>query len=158
MVLLNLRTDNNNNITLAKFDTLFQESYIQFSNVSNNSIFNSGLSNNFFKIYSPNISTDLGLKYYSNILNVKTVDSPFLLNNSFTYFPNDYTPISHYQFTEPTTTPITNFNFNRAFDINDTTYWQSDNVYNPDNGIARTDVNSYKFEDSYGHFIKIKFP
>jgi len=89
---------------------------------------------------------------------VKTVDSPFLLNNSFTYFPNDYTPISHYQFTEPTTTPITNFNFNRAFDINDTTYWQSDNVYNPDNGIARTDVNSYKFEDSYGHFIKIKFP
>ena len=158
MVLLNLRTDNNLNTTLAKFDTLFNESYIQFSNISNNYIFNSGISNNFFKIYNPNIPNDLGIKYNSNILNVKTIDAPFLLNNSYTYFPNDYTPISDYQFTEPSTTPITNFNINRSFDINDTSYWQSDNVYNPDNGIARDDINTYKFQDSYGHFVKIKFP
>ena len=34
----------------------------------------------------------------------------------------------------------------------------SANVYSPITGLSRTDDNTYKFQESYGHWIKIKFP
>jgi len=36
MVLLHLKTDNALNTTLAKFDSLYQDSFIQYSNINNN--------------------------------------------------------------------------------------------------------------------------
>ena len=155
MVLLNLKTDNDSNIILAKFDSVFTESYIQYSNINSN-IFISGLSNNHFKIVNANNNDDLGLRYSNNFLNVKNIDSIFIKNNSLTFFPNEFTSINDYVITEPSA--ITGFECSRCFDLNDGSYWQSENVYNSIDGIARTDLITHKFQDSYGHYIKIRFP
>lgn len=155
MVLLNLKTDNDSNIILAKFDSVFNQSYIQFSNINSN-IFISGLSNNHYKIVNANNNDDLGLRYSNNFLNVKNIDSIFIKNNSLTFFPNEYTPINDYVITEPSA--ITGFESSRCFDLNDGTYWQSENVYSSIDGMARTDLISHKFQDSFGHYIKIRFP
>ena len=39
MVLLHFRTDNSNNEIMAKFDSLYQGSYIQYSNIEGNIYF-----------------------------------------------------------------------------------------------------------------------
>jgi len=54
MVLLQLRTDNLNNLILAKFDSIYDRAFIQFSNI-NNVIYYAGLSNNFIILIIPEI-------------------------------------------------------------------------------------------------------
>jgi len=155
MVLLHLKTDNLDNLILAKFDSIYDKAYIQFSNL-NNFIYYAGLSNNSIKIYNPNNSRDNSLIYSSNILNVDCIDTQIIKNYNYSFFPNYYTPIDDYSFTEPTT--ISLFDFSRCFDLDNSSYWMSANVYSPITGIARTDLPVYKFQESYGHWIKIKFP
>lgn len=155
MVLLQLRTDNLQNLVLAKFDSIYDRAYIQFSNV-NNFIYYAGLSNNSIKIYSPNNSRDNGIIYNSNILKVDCIDTQIIKNYNYSIFPNYYTTLDEYSFTEPST--ISLYDFSRCFDLDFNSYWMSANVYSPLTGLARTDDNTYKFQESYGHWIKIKFP
>lgn len=155
MVLLQLRTDNLNNLILAKFDSIYDRAFIQFSNI-NNVIYYAGLSNNSIKIYNPNNSRDNGLVYSSNILDIDCIDTQIIKNYNQSVFPNYYTLLDEYNFTEPST--ISLFDFSRCFDLDLTSYWMSANVYSPVTGLARTDDNTYKFQESYGHWIKIKFP
>jgi len=155
MVLLHLKTDNLDNLILAKFDSIYDRAYIQFSNI-NNFIYYAGLSNNSIKIYNPNNSRDNALNYSSNILKVDCIDTQIIKNYNQSVFPNYYTLLDEYSFTEPST--ITLFDFSKCFDLDFSSYWMSANVYSPITGFARTDNNTYKFQESYGHWIKIKFP
>lgn len=155
MVLLQLRTDNLDNLILAKFDTIYDKAYIQFSNI-NNFIYYAGLSNNSIKIYNPNNQYDNGLNYNSNILKVDCINTQFIKNYNYSVFPNIYTLLDEYNFFEPSS--ISLFDFSRCFDLNFSSYWMSANVYSPITGLARTDNDIYKFQESYGHWIKIKFP
>ena len=155
MVLLHFRTDNSNNEIMAKFDSLYQGSYIQYSNIGGN-IYLGGLSNNHIKFFNFNNSNDRGLKYNDNILSVENINCLNLKNNDVRYFPNPQTPISHYELNEPSA--ISSFGCANCFDLNNFSFWQSENVYSSINGIARTDTNIHKFQNSYGHYIKIRFP
>jgi len=155
MVLLHLRTDNIQNLILAKFDSIYDRAYIQFSNI-NNFIYYAGLSNNSIKIYNPNNIFDNGISYNSNILKVDCFDTQIIKNYNFTIFPNIYTLLDDYNFFEPTS--ISLFDFSRCFDLNFSSYWMSANIYSPISGLSRTDDNSFKFQESFGHWVKIKFP
>lgn len=155
MVLLHFRTDNLANLILAKFDSIYDEAYIQFSNV-NKFIYYAGLSNNSIKIYNPNNPNDIGVLYNNNILSVQSVDIKTLRNFNNTIFPNSYTLLNEYQFTEPTVVSLADFT--RAFDFDNLTIWRSASVYTYPNGTSITNDPNFKFKDSYGHYIKIKFP
>jgi hypothetical protein len=155
MVLLHFRTDNSNNISLAKFDTIYNQSYIQFSNINNNNLFLIGLSNNNFKCFNPNLSTDDGLLYNNNILSINTINTKFLKNNDVSIFPNIYT--SGYEISGQTG-GIVPTDPSRCFDMNDDTIWQSVATYDSLNGSALTFNQNYRFGNSYGDWIKIKFP
>jgi len=156
MVLLHLKTDSVDNIALAKFDTIYNQAYIQFSNISNNQTLYAGLSNNNLKIYNKNYSEDEGLIYNSNILSIHTINTKFVKNNNFTFFPNNYTSMGGYDITGHGYSAFPTEPF-KCFDMNDATYWQSVSTYKPD-GSAITENNNFKFIDSYGDWIKIKFP
>lgn len=169
MVLLHLKTDNENNISLAKFDTNYSQSYIQFSNINTNQTFLAGLSNNNLKFFNPT-TNDEGLKYSDNLLTIKNINNKQLKNNDFTIFPNLET-INTYEITgtSPQTAPVGQ---SRCFDLDDSSFWQSFESYNQDrttNGNINTavaivdDNDSYSFKYSsigraYGNWIKIKFP
>ena len=84
MVQLHMKTDNNNNITLAKFDTNFSQAYIEFSNINNNQVLLAGLSNNNLKFFNSNVKTDEGLTYNNNLLSVKNINTKFIKNNDNT--------------------------------------------------------------------------
>lgn len=156
MVLLHLKTDNTNNLVLAKFDSIYDDAYIQFSNI-NNSIYYAGLSKNSIKIYNPNNAKDNGLFYNNNILSVRNIDTQIIDYNSYTVFPNDFTPFGEYEFTEVDT--IGTNKCDRCFDNDDTTFWNSPSIYNPLTAFVRSDFASrYTFQDSVGYWIKIKFP
>jgi hypothetical protein len=155
MVLLHFRTDNSNNEVMAKFDSLYQGSYIQYSNISGN-VYLGGLSNDQIKFFNSNNSDDRGLRYKNNIISVDNINCLNLKNNEFRIFPNPQTPISNYELNEPTS--ISSFGCINCFDINNFTFWQSENVYSSINGFARTDTTIHKFQNSYGHYIKIRFP
>lgn len=155
MVLLHLRTDNSDNYILSKFDSLYDSSYIQFSNINNN-VYLQGLSNNSFKIFNINNVNDNGIVYNNNILSVKTVNSQFFNYNNYTVFPNDYTIINSYVITEPIS--ISGFGVYNCFDLNASSYWRSTNIYEFNTGISLRTNLIYKFQEDYGHWIKIKFP
>jgi len=155
MVLLHFRTDNSNNEVMAKFDSLYQSSYIQYSNI-NGYVYLGGLSNNQIKFFNSNDLNDRGFRYNDNIISVDNINCLNLKNNEFRVFPNPQTPLSNYEFTEPTST--SSFGCANCFDINNFTFWQSENIYSSINGIARTDTTINKFQNSFGHFIKIRFP
>ena len=155
MVLLHLRTANANNNILAKFDSLYETSYVQFSNIGGN-IYLGGLSNNQLRFFNSNNDDDRGLRYRDNTISVDNINCLNLKNGDVRIFPNPQTPLNNYELNEPST--ITSFGCARCFDINDFTFWQSENVYSSINGFARTDTTIHKFENSYGHYIKIRFP
>lgn len=163
MVLLQLRTDNTTNTTLAKFDSLYDNAYIQFSNVNNN-LYLSGITGNYFKIYNPNNTNDDGLSYSSNQLNVKSHNTQIIKYNSiYSTFPNDFTPLNNFQFNEYN---VANpFGFANCFDMNSSTFWKSDTIYSTtfDGYINTTNVanfDPYNFQNSgsRGYWVKIKFP
>jgi hypothetical protein len=155
MVLLHFRTDNSNNEIMAKFDSLYQGSYIQYSNIDGN-IYLGGLSNNHIKFFNFNNQDDRGLRYKDNIISVDNINCLNLKNSDDRFFPNPQTPISHYELNEPSA--ISSFGCANCFDINNFSFWQSENVYNSINGFARTDTTIHKFQNSFGHYIKIRFP
>ena len=155
MVLLHFRTDSSNNEVMAKFDSLYQGSYIQYSNVSG-SVYLGGLSNNQIKFFNYNNNDDRGLRYNDNIISVDNINCLNLKNIDARIFPNPQTPLSNYQLTEPSA--ISSFGCANCFDINNYTYWQSENIYSSINGFARTDTTLHVFQNSYGHYIKIRFP
>ncbi len=155
MVLLHLRTDNTDNFILSKFDSLYDSSYIQFSNAYNN-IYLQGLSNNSFKIVNINNINDNGLIYNNNTLNVKTLNSQFLSHNNYTVFPNDYTIINSYVITEPIS--ISGNGAYNCFDLNSVSFWRSAPIYEFNTGRSLTTNPIYKFQEDFGHWIKIKFP
>ena len=72
-------------------------------------------------------------------------------NNSYTVFPNNYTLLREYEFTEPDT--YRNNKCYHSFDNDDSTYWVSANIYNPDNGFTKSSPeNQYKFQsNSFQH-------
>jgi len=150
-----MKTDNINNIALAKFDTIYNQTYIQYSNINNNEILLVGLSNNSLKIYNSNISDDDGLIYSNNLLTTNNINTKFLKNNDYTIFPNKFT--SGYEISGQTG-GIVPTDPSRAFDMNDNTIWQSVATYDPITGNALTFNQNYKFNNSYGDWIKIKFP
>jgi len=156
MVLLHLKTDNVDNIALAKFDTIYNQAYIQFSNITNNQSLYAGLSNNNLKIYNNNFIDDEGLIYNNNLLTINTINTKFIKNNNFTSFPNNYTSMGSYDITGHGFSAFPTEPF-KCFDMNDNTLWQSVSTYKPD-GSAITENNNYKFIDSFGDWIKIKFP
>ena len=155
MVLLHFRTDNSNNEIMAKFDSLYQGSYIQYSNIEGNTYLG-GLSNNHIKFFNFNNNDDRGLRYKDNTISVDNINCLNLRNSDVRYFPNPQTPISYYELNEPSA--ISSFGCANCFDINNFTFWQSENVYNSINGFARTDTTIHKFQNSFGHYIKIRFP
>ena len=155
MVLLHFRTDNSNNEIMAKFDSLYQGSYIQYSNIEGN-IYLGGLSNNNIKFFNFNNPDDRGLRYKDNTISVDNINCLNLKNRDVRIFPNPQTPISHYELNEPSS--ISSFGCINCFDINNFTFWQSENVYSSINGFARTDTTIHKFQNSFGHYIKIRFP
>jgi len=156
MVLLHMRTDNLANTVLAKFESIYDESYTQYSNV-NNFIYLTGIYKNCFKIYNPIFSNDEGLCYNSNLLSVRAINNQIIRYNNYTTFPNEFTILDRYELTE--SSKISQFECSSAFDMNNSTYWLSANIYSPNNGYSTTtDSISYKFQDSWGHWIKIKFP
>jgi hypothetical protein len=162
MVLLHLRTDNPTNTTLAKFDSIYEDSFIQFSNINNN-LYYSGITNNSFKIYNPTNANDEGLLYNNNQLSVKTQNTQIIKYNTFTIFPNDFTLLNTYQFTEYN--QLNPIGFSNCFDMNVNTFWQSDAIYsrNDAGSINLTNINvsdPYNFHNSNsrGYWIKIKFP
>ena len=155
MVLLHFRTDNSNNEIMAKFDSLYQGSYIQYSNVGGN-IYLGGLSNNQIKFFNFNNTDDRGLRYKDNTISVDNINCLNLKNSEVRYFPNPQTPIGNYELNEPSA--ISSFGCINCFDINNFTFWQSENVYSSINGFARTDTTIHKFQNSFGHYIKIRFP
>jgi len=154
MVLLQLRTDNLSNTTLAKFDSIYDNAYIQFSNI-NNFLYLSGISNNSFKIYNPNYLNDEGLIYNSNVLNIRSLNTQIVKYNNYTTFPNEFTLIDKYVLSEPSA--ISQGDCSRCFDMNSSTFWISANIYSPTDGLALV-ADTNKFQSSYGHWIKIKFP
>ena len=156
MVLLHLKTDNIDNIALAKFDTIYNQAYIQFSNITNNQTLFAGLSNNNLKIYNNNNLDDEGLIYNNNLLSIHTINTKFIKNNNFTFFPNNYTSMGGYDITGHGYSAFPTEPF-KCFDMNESTYWQSVSTYKPD-GSAITENNNFKFVDSFGDWIKIKFP
>jgi hypothetical protein len=155
MVLLHFRTDNSNNEIMAKFDSLYQGSYIQYSNIEGN-IYLAGLSNNHVKIFNFNNNDDRGLRYKDNTITVDNINCLNLKNSDVRIFPNPQTPINFYQLNEPSA--ISSFGCANCFDINNFSFWQSENVYSSINGFARTDTTIHKFQNSFGHYIKIRFP
>jgi len=155
MVLLHFRTDNSNNEILAKFDSLYKGSYIQFSNIDGN-IYLGGLSNNQVKFFNFNNNDDRGLRYNDNIISVDNINCLNLKNNDIRIFPNPQTPFNNYILTEPSA--ISGFGCANCFDLNNFSFWQSENIYSAINGVARTDTTIHKFQNSFGHFIKIRFP
>ena len=156
MVLLHLRTDNTNNLVLAKFDSIYDDAYIQFSNI-NNSVYYAGLSKDSIKIYNPANSKDNGLLYNNNTLTVRNLNAQIIDNNNYSVFPNDFTTFDQYEFTEVDTNLAQPCY--RCFDNDDTTAWISPNIYNPYTSEIRKDFEyRYNFQDSYGYWIKIKFP
>jgi len=160
MVLLHMKTDNALNTTLAKFDSIYDNAFIQFSNINNN-IYLSGIANNTFKIYNPSLINDDGLSYNNNQLSVKSHNTQIIKNNNFTVFPNDFTPINSYEFTEPNM--ANPFGFINCFDLNSTTYWESEVIYSRNDlgTISSSGTNNiYSFYNtgSKGYWIKIKFP
>lgn len=164
MVLLHMKTDNLANTTLAKFDSLYNDSYIQYSN-ANNYLVISGISGNSFKIYNPNNSVDDGFSYNDNILSVRTTNTQIISYNNYTIFPNLFTNIFLYEITEyntANTNPVRN-----CFDMNSSTTWISPAIYYPYNPVDQqmigtvpniSEFNIYKFQDSLGYWIKIRFP
>ena len=156
MVLLHLKTDNVDNIALAKFDTIYNQAYIQFSNLTNNQTLYAGLSNNNLKIYNTTYNDEEGLIYNNNLLSIHSINTKFIKNNNFTYFPNNYTSMGGYDITGHGYSAFPTEPF-KCFDMNDTTYWQSVSTYKPD-GTAITENNNFKFVDSFGDWVKIKFP
>jgi len=155
MVLLHFRTDNSNNEVMAKFDSLYQSSYIQYSNI-NGYVYLGGLSNNQLKFFNSNNTDDRGLRYNDNTISVDNINCLNLKNTDIRIFPNPQTPINFYELNEPSA--ISSFGCINCFDINNFTFWQSENVYSSINGFARTDTTIHKFQNSYGHYIKIRFP
>lgn len=156
MVLLHMRTDNLANTILAKFESIYDETYAQYSN-SNNFIYLSGIYRDSFKIYNPRYVNDEGLNYNSNLLSVRAINNQIIKYNNYTTFPNEFTPLDKYELTE--SSRISQFECSSCFDMNNTTYWLSANIYSPNTGLANTtDPSTYKFQDSWGHWIKIKFP
>jgi len=155
MVLLHFRTDNSNNEVMAKFDSLYQSSYIQYSNI-NGYVYLGGLSNNQLKFFNSNNTDDRGLRYNDNTISVDNINCLNLKNTDIRIFPNPQTPIDFYELNEPSA--ISSFGCINCFDINNFTFWQSENVYSSINGFARTDTTIHKFQNSYGHYIKIRFP
>ncbi len=156
MVLLHMRTDNLANTVLAKFESIYDETYTQYSN-SNNFIYLSGIYRNSFKIYNPYYANDEGLNYNSNLLSVRAINNQIIKYNSYTTFPNEFTILDKYELTE--SSRISQFECSSCFDMNNSTYWLSANIYSPNTGLAATtDPALYKFQDSWGHWIKIKFP
>lgn len=159
MVLLHLKTDNALNTTLAKFDSLYQDSFIQYSNINNN-IYLSGIANNNFKIYNPLNANDNGLIYNNNILTVRSHNTQVIKNeNEYTEYPNDITSIYSYQFTEKL---IGNLNpFENVFNNISNRKWTSEAIYTKASGIGRCpQLPEYQFKNknSYGYWGVIKFP
>lgn len=160
MVLLHLKTDNATNTTLAKFDSLYQDSFIQYSNINNN-IYLSGIANNNFKIYNPSNTNDNGLVYYNNLLTVKYHNTQVIKNeNEYTEYPNDITSIDLYQFTEKLAGNLLNPFVNCFNNINNRK-WISEAIYTKNNNEGRCPrLPEYQFKnkDSYGYWGVIKFP
>ena len=156
MVLLHLKTDNVDNIALAKFDTFYNQAYIQFSNITNNQALYAGLSNNNLKIYNANNLDDEGLMYNNNLLSIHSINTKFIKNNNVTFFPNNYTSMGTYDITGHGYSAFPTEPF-KCFDMNENTFWQSVSTYKPD-GSAISENNNFKFIDSFGDWIKIKFP
>ena len=158
-----MRTDNITNTTLAKFDSIYDNAYIQFSNINNN-IYLSGIANNTFKIYNPNINNDEGLIYYNNQLSVKSQNTQIIkYNNEYSVFPNDFTYINYYQFSEYNPNNINSFI--NCFDGNPNTYWESDAIYSLTD-VGAINLANINFSDPFnfnntgtrGYWVKIKFP
>lgn len=169
MVQIHMKTDNNSNITLAKFDTNYNQAYIEFSNIINNQVILAGLSNNNLKFYNSNIKTDEGLIYNNNILSVKNVNTKYLKNIDYTYFPNLET-INLYEIygSSPASSPT---DHSQCFDMNDDTTWISLSSYRRDNSGGVNEDTAFAIEDNsfpyfqyssigkmYGNWVKIKLP
>ena len=155
MVLLHMRTDNLANTILAKFESIYDETYTQYSN-SNNFIYLTGIYRNSFKIYNPYYANDEGLSYNSNLLSVRAINNQIIKYNNYTTFPNEFTILDRYEFSE--SSRISLFECSSCFDMNNSTYWLSANIYSPNTGLSITNDTTYKFQDSWGHWMKIKFP
>lgn len=169
MVQLHMKTDNNNNITLAKFDTNYNQAYIEFSNINNNHVLLAGLSNNNLKFFNSNISSDEGLTYNNNQLSVKNINTKLIKNNNNTVFPNLET-INLYEIygSSPASSPT---DHSQCFDMNDNTTWISLSSYRRDNSGGINEDTAFAIEDdsfpyfqfsstgkAYGNWVKIKFP
>ncbi len=169
MVQLHMKTDNNNNITLAKFDTNFSQAYIEFSNINNNQVLLAGLSNNNLKFFNSNVKTDEGLTYNNNLLSVKNINTKFIKNNDNTIFPNLET-INLYEIygSSPASSPT---DHSQCFDMNDATTWISLSSYRRDNSGGINEDTAFAIEDdsfpyfqfsstgkAYGNWIKVKLP
>jgi hypothetical protein len=151
-----MRTDNLANTVLAKFESIYDESYAQFSN-GNNFIYLTGLYKNCYKIYNPVYGNDEGLCYNNNLLSVRAINNQIIKYNNYTTFPNEFTILDKYELTE--SSKISQFECSSSFDMNSSTYWLSANIYSPNDGYStQSEPISYKFQDSWGHWIKIKFP
>ena len=169
MVQIHMKTDNNNNITLAKFDTNFNQAFIEFSNINNNQVLLAGLSNNNLKFFNSNIKTDEGLIYNNNLLTVKNINSKYLKNYDNTIFPNLET-INLYEIygSSPASSPT---DHSQCFDMNDNTTWISLSSYRRDNSGGINEDTAFAIEDdsfpyfqystnakTYGNWVKIKLP
>ena len=162
MVLLQMKTDNITNTTLAKFDSVYDKSFIQFSDINSN-IYLSGIANNSFKIYNSNNLADNGMMYNNNQLSVRSINGQIFKSNDYTVFPNDFTPLSDYEFNE--LNPINTNRFANCFDPSATGSWISANIYSPFNGktpfdITKPQIDPYNFYNSgsRGYWATIKFP
>lgn len=162
MVLLNMLTNSNSTI-IANFESLYDETYINFQN-NKSCIFAAGILNNSFKIYDKNNLTDFGLFYDNNTLSTRNINAQSFKYNDYTVFPNNYTNIIDYKIIAIPGYNLINSPFD-CFTTDTTTYWQSRQIYSrtsepATNGTVLLDKDYYKFKDKqvYGEHIIITFP
>ena len=164
MVLLNMTTNTNSTI-IANFESLYDETFINFQN-NKSCIFAAGILNNSFKIYDKNNLNDYGVSYDNNTLSTRNINALSFKNNSYTVFPNPYTETYLYNISA-----IEGYNLvnspSECFTMDTSTFWMSRQIYsitpqNQDtNGTVLVQRESYKFnnlDSACGERITITFP
>lgn len=156
MVLLDLLASNET--LIAKFRSLSYETKLNIIDNKNN-IYNISVNSNIFNIYSSNDKYG-GMNYSNDVLNVNSISCANITNTTTLIFPNKNIPLSTYYF-QSSDNYTGNNNYN-VFDLNPTTFWKSDSVYNLDGtfNLAFSGYLSYNFNNLniYGAWIQFILP
>lgn len=156
MVLLDLISSNE--ALIAKFRSLTNETKLNIIDNKNN-IYSISVNSNSFNIYNNNDKYG-GINYSNDTINVNSISCANITNNTPLIFPNKNIPLSTYYF-QSSDNYTGNNNYN-VFDLNPTTFWKSDSVYNLDGtfNLAFSGYLSYNFNNLniYGAWIQFILP